>query len=78
MDRIKSDKEKDEKKQGGLEAHFRSQEIVKSCMHINVRVHVAYLSHGSEMLSKLYSVWNRKTGLIPYIMWSYMESSAVL
>lgn len=38
----------------------------------------AYLSHGSEMLSKLYTVWERMTGLIPYIIWSFMESRTAL
>lgn len=40
--------------------------------------HVAYLSHGSGLISKLYSVWKTKLGLISYIMCCFMESPAAL
>lgn len=52
-----------------LTTYYQKRSMIKSG---------AYLSHGSEMLSKLYTVCERMTGLIPYIIWSFMESPAAL
>lgn len=64
-----------EEKTGGIVAHFsvlRYRSIIKRLLQTNING--AYLSHGSEMLSKLYRVWKGKIGLISYVMQSYMES----
>lgn len=70
-----------EKKTGGLSSQFSAPHYEKRSMikrNTYSHIHVAYLSHGSEMLSKLHRESKREIGLIPYIMWSFMESPAAL